>query len=126
MSLEEAQEAALDEHNRLRAFHEGTESLKLSADLCEEAQVRIRTLPRFFLNFRLKAYAELLMNQDRFEHADDLDGIGENLASGWNTSETIVDEAKRSTKGWYDEIEFYDYGNPVFASETGHFTQVID
>ena len=66
------------------------------------------------------------MDEDRFEHADDLDGIGENLASGWNTSETIVDEAKRSTKGWYDEIKDYDYDNPGFASETGHFTQVND
>ena len=48
MSLEEAQEAALDEHNRLRALHEDTEPLKLSADLCEEAQVRIWTLLSFF------------------------------------------------------------------------------
>ena len=47
MSLE-AQEAALKEHNDLRALHENTEPLKLSADLCEEAQVRIWTFSRFF------------------------------------------------------------------------------
>ena len=32
MSLEEAQEAALEEHNRLRALHEDTEPLELCAE----------------------------------------------------------------------------------------------
>ena len=124
MSLEEAQEAALDEHNRLRALHEDTEPLELSADLCEEAQVRIWTLLSFFQK-PLKAYAELLMEENRFEHADDLD-VGENLASATGISETIVDEAKRATKSWYDELEDpgYDFENPGFDGGTGHFTQV--
>ena len=48
MSLEEAQEAALVEHNNLRALHEDTGPLELCANLCEEAQVRIWTLASFF------------------------------------------------------------------------------
>ena len=39
MSLREAQEAGLREHNRLRALHLDTEPLELSNDLCNEAQV---------------------------------------------------------------------------------------
>ena len=39
MSLHEAQEAFLKEHNRLRALHQDTEPLELSDDLCNEAQV---------------------------------------------------------------------------------------
>ena len=39
MSLQEAREAGLKEHNRLRAFHQDTEPLELSDDLCNEAQV---------------------------------------------------------------------------------------
>ena len=126
MSLEEAQEAALEEHNRLRALHEDTEPLELCADLCEEAQVRIWMLASFFKNVLLKAYAELLMGEDRFDHADDLDGVGENLACATGMSETVVEEAVRATKSWYDELEDpgYDYENPGFNGGTGHFTQV--
>jgi len=39
MSLREAQQAFLREHNRLRALHQDTEPLELSNDLCYEAQV---------------------------------------------------------------------------------------
>lgn len=30
-----------------------------------------------------------------------------------------------ATKMWYDEVKDYNYGNPVFAANTGHFTQVV-
>ena len=39
MSLREAQQAFLREHNRLRALHQNTGPLELSNDLCNEAQV---------------------------------------------------------------------------------------
>ena len=43
---------------------------------------------------------------------------GENLAAGYEGGFRPVDV-------WYDEISLYDYDNPGFAEETGHFTQVI-
>ena len=124
MSLEEAQEAALEEHNRLRALHEDTKPLELCADPCEEAQVRIWTLASFFFkNILLKAYAELLMEEDRFDHSTGRVGVGENLASATG-HRTLVEEAERATKSWYNEHSAYDYENPVFDATTGHFTQV--
>ncbi|XP_077985926.1 Golgi-associated plant pathogenesis-related protein 1-like [Glandiceps talaboti] len=59
----------------------------------------------------------------RVEHAHD-NPFGENLAM-----QAVLDSTSISGYGfakmWYDEIQFYDYANPNFASETGHFTQLI-
>ena len=30
-----------------------------------------------------------------------------------------------ATRTWYDEIKFYDFAEPQFSPETGHFTQII-
>ena len=79
---------------------------------------------QIFLNFRLKAYAQLLMDEDRFDHSDN--GVGENLATGTNTSDNILDEAIRSIRDWHDEHQIYDFGNPESDNGTGHFTQVND
>lgn len=47
-------------------------------------------------------------------------GYGENIAwATGNISESAV------VKLWYDEEPLYDYNNPGFSSNTGHFTQVV-
>mmetsp|Transcript_7773 Transcript_7773/g.21166 ORF Transcript_7773/g.21166 Transcript_7773/m.21166 type:complete len:97 (+) Transcript_7773:2-292(+) len=43
---------------------------------------------------------------------------GENLAMGYDSMEAVVD-------AWYKEEKDYDYDNPQFSMETGHFTQVV-
>eukprot|EP01025_Chloroclados_australasicus_P035343 TRINITY_DN3600_c0_g1_i3.p1 TRINITY_DN3600_c0_g1~~TRINITY_DN3600_c0_g1_i3.p1 ORF type:complete len:591 (-),score=56.65 TRINITY_DN3600_c0_g1_i3:881-2653(-) len=49
---------------------------------------------------------------------------GENLyAYGPITSYTMSPEEVMS--GWYNEIDLYDYSNPVFEVATGHFTQIV-
>lgn len=30
-----------------------------------------------------------------------------------------------ATQAWYDEIKDYDWENPGFSMDTGHFTQVV-
>ncbi|XP_070551655.1 uncharacterized protein [Ptychodera flava] len=59
----------------------------------------------------------------RIEHAHD-NPWGENLAM-----QTVVSREDISGYGfvkmWYDEIQYYDYSKPQFASETGHFTQLL-
>lgn len=32
---------------------------------------------------------------------------------------------REATQLWYDEVKDYDYGQPGFAMNTGHFTQVV-
>jgi hypothetical protein len=46
-------------------------------------------------------------------------GVGENLALGHATLEDAI-------RDWYEaEIGAYDFDNPGFAMDTGHFTQVV-
>ncbi len=46
---------------------------------------------------------------------------GENLAAG---SIGALD-AERVVKLWYEEVELYDFADPGFEFETGHFTQLV-
>ena len=72
----------------------------------------------------MKAYAELLMEEHRFDHSTGRVGVGENLASATG-HRTLVEEAERATKSWYNEHSEYDYKNPGSnVAKTGHFTQV--
>ncbi|EWC48719.1 hypothetical protein DRE_00024 [Drechslerella stenobrocha 248] len=51
-----------------------------------------------------------------FEHSGQ--EYGENLAAGYpNVTAAIT--------AWKDEVDEYDYGNPDFSMETGHFTQLV-
>lgn len=55
-----------------------------------------------------------------FEHSGG-DGYGENLAAGsWDTY-GIVD----AVNDWMSEAPDYDYNNPGFSENAGHFTQVV-
>ncbi|MGW0251573.1 CAP family protein [Nocardia goodfellowii] len=51
-------------------------------------------------------------------------GAGENLIGGqgnWGA----VSFVQMATKMWYDEISAYDFDNPGFGMQTGHFTQLV-
>ncbi|KAG0000640.1 hypothetical protein BGZ65_004196, partial [Modicella reniformis] len=43
---------------------------------------------------------------------------GENLAAGHSSFEAAIDS-------WYNEVKLYNYNNPGFSMNTGHFTQVV-
>jgi hypothetical protein len=36
---------------------------------------------------------------------------------------TII--GSKATGAWYNEIKFYNFNQPKFSAETGHFTQVV-
>jgi len=60
-------------------------------------------------------YARVLVSKGDLEHSDG--DYGENLS--------IKCDGSSATDGWYNEVKNYNYGNPVFAQDTGHFTQVV-
>ncbi|GFR83639.1 Golgi-associated plant pathogenesis-related protein 1 [Elysia marginata] len=103
--LDKFREEALIAHNEKRALH-GAPPIKLSAELNNIAQ----------------KYAEILYQKGEFTHSDSSfrNGAGENLAAG---SYEMTGAAV--TDFWYREINKYDWNDPGFKSDTGHFTQVV-
>ncbi|KAG1465082.1 hypothetical protein G6F56_004953 [Rhizopus delemar] len=73
--------------------------------------------PALKWNKKVAAYAQKWSNKCVFEHS--YGGYGENLGLGWaNWGQLIID-------GWYDEYKDYNYSNPGFSDDAGHFTQVV-
>ena len=48
-------------------------------------------------------------------------GAGENLAYNYNKTAPAL----AATDLWYNEVSKYDYNNPGFRQDTGHFTQLV-
>ena len=63
----------------------------------------------------------LRKNQCAFDHDPDTNH-GENLSY---FAPVGSGSAERVVTGWYEEVELYDFSNPGFRFDTGHFTQVV-
>ena len=67
-------------------------------------------------------YSEYLASIEEMKHSGN--GYGENLYYCYASNGICVTGEKASQK-WYDEVSAYDYNNPVFSQDTGHFTQLV-
>ncbi|KAF3933345.1 Ophanin [Dactylella cylindrospora] len=67
-------------------------------------------------NDTLAAAAEDAIAECIFEHSGQ--EYGENLAAGFQNVTAAI-------TAWKDEVEEYDYSDPDFSMETGHFTQLV-
>jgi uncharacterized protein YkwD len=68
-------------------------------------------------NATLQSYAQSYLNSTcDFAHSGG--PYGENLALGCSDAASCVDM-------WGDESAAYDYGDPNFSEQTGHFTQLV-
>ena len=103
--LNAAQQAVLARHNQHRADH-CAPPLQWSPKLAAVAQ---------------QWADQLKQNGCAFEHSQN-SPYGENLSFfapvGSSSPEEVV-------TGWYSEVSEYDYANPAFGMNTGHFTQVV-
>lgn len=80
------------------------------------------------LNASAQAYADKLLSTGVFVHSseEERNGAGENLF--YTLSEFPLEPAvlaARAVEAWYEEVANYDYNNPGFGVDTGHFTQVV-
>ena len=59
-----------------------------------------------------------------FEHEPD-SPYGENLFASWGQGLSEPRAAEAAITAWYNEVGKYDFSNPGFSGETGHFTAVV-
>ncbi|XP_016956504.1 Golgi-associated plant pathogenesis-related protein 1 isoform X1 [Drosophila biarmipes] len=103
MSAQQFEQEVLNAHNSYRAKH-GASPLKLSPKLNQLAS----------------EWAKYLLSRNCMEHRPN-SGFGENIymASGGNL------EGSDAVRSWYEEIRHFNWNNPSFQGNTGHFTQVV-
>ncbi|ODH00769.1 secretion protein [Nostoc sp. KVJ20] len=110
IDLAKLRSAAVSKHNTYRATHKSP-NITISDSLNTSAQ----------------AWAEKIASSGEFEHSTNRNNVGENIYASYSTESTVEPTTLGNTavKEWYDEIKDYNYANPGFSSETGHFTQVV-
>ncbi|WP_280236182.1 CAP family protein [Nocardia cyriacigeorgica] len=102
-------QVGLDAHNNYRARH-GSPAMTLAEDL----------------NDRARQCAEYYADKGTIDHScPHKNGAGENLFMATRGNPDPAHNVEWATQIWYDEISLYDYDKPVFANDTGHFTQVV-
>ena len=69
-------------------------------------------------------WADYLLNNNLFKHSGN-PMYGENLAyfKGYGSNPILI--IQQAINLWYREIDKYDFNNPGFSSETGHFTALV-
>jgi uncharacterized protein YkwD len=66
----------------------------------------------------------LLQNGGALVHSQN-PAYGENLASFRGYPDGTVDLMNMAIRAWYNEGSVYDYDNPGFSAQTGHFTCLV-
>jgi uncharacterized protein YkwD len=109
INLSTFRSTALSQHNTYRNTHNSPD-MTLSDSLNDSAQ----------------NWADYLATNGVFEHSNSSD-VGENIYVSYTTASSVdaANLANQAVTSWYNEVSDYDYANPGFSSETGHFTQVV-
>ncbi|XP_056150413.1 Golgi-associated plant pathogenesis-related protein 1 [Lampris incognitus] len=105
MADESFQQEFLDTHNDYRRTH-GAPPLTLNSDLCAAAQ----------------KWANHIASINTLQHSSTKDGENIYYAS---SSNPIKLTGKEAVENWYGEIKDYQWDQPGFNMNTGHFTQVV-
>ncbi|MBD2292446.1 secretion protein [Anabaena sphaerica FACHB-251] len=112
INLTSLRSASLSKHNGYRSIHRSP-ALTTSNSLDNTAQT----------------WAQYLATNGVFEHStpSQRNNAGENLYVSYTTASSVDSTTLSNTavKKWYDEVSAYNYSNPGFSSQTGHFTQVV-
>jgi len=108
INLNTLRSTALSQHNTYRNTHHSPD-MTLSNSLNNSAQ----------------NWANYLATNGVFEHSNS--DAGENIYVSYTTASSVeaAPLANQAVTSWYNEVSDYDYSNPGFSSQTGHFTQVV-
>ncbi|XP_068724156.1 uncharacterized protein [Montipora capricornis] len=103
----------LNAHNLYRHRHKVPPML-LDRKVCDDAQ----------------RYAAELATKGLFQHAPNLNGMGENLSMGCmygNRGQQSAQNTSKASYAWYNEVcsPGYNFEAPGNQAGTGHFTQVV-
>ncbi|XP_054158101.1 uncharacterized protein LOC128956389 [Oppia nitens] len=105
----------LHAHNVYRSRHQNTEPLVLDQTVIAYARSRCQTISQY--------------NGLSYGHQGLQVGVyGENLywkGGGGGGGGNSAANSNEAVNSWYDEIKFYNWANPGFSMQTGHFTQLV-
>jgi uncharacterized protein YkwD len=71
-----------------------------------------------------QSWSDYLLSSNMFKHSN-TNMFGENLAYFQGYGVDPVTLLKLAIDSWYNEIKLYDFNNPVFSDQTGHFTCLV-
>ena len=73
-----------------------------------------------------QTYTEKIANSGNVKHSNNQykgRDLGENLF--WYFSGSVTLTGTDASQSWYNEVEYYDFNNPGFTNDVGHFTQLV-
>ena len=73
-----------------------------------------------------QTYTEKIANSGNVQHSNNQykgRDLGENLF--WYSSGSVTLTGTDASQSWYNEVEYYDFNNPGFTNDVGHFTQLV-
>ncbi|XP_055379617.1 uncharacterized protein LOC129610872 [Condylostylus longicornis] len=103
MYPKELRQSSLTAHNRFRSLHNCPPLVQNPEldKLAEEWAKHLAEINKLYHRPNSKYGENLYWTSDKYGHVT------------------------MAVQSWYDEMKFYDFSNPNFSSETGHFTQLI-
>ena len=108
IDLDATREDILERHNFYRSKH-------AAENLIRESE--IEAIAQAYTEQLISAGGQLIHSSNEYKNQH----LGENLYGGYN----VGNIGTACVDVWYSEHANYDYNNPGFASNTGHFTQVV-
>ena len=108
LDLDATREKILQRHNYYRAKHQAN-------DLVRESE--IEAIAQSYTNIIIQSGGQLIHSQNEYKNQH----LGENLYTAYN----VKDIGTACVELWYSEEANYNYKKPGFASNTGHFTQLV-
>jgi hypothetical protein len=86
----------------------------------------VHGVPPLVWNESLQAGAQAWSDECVFEHDLNSTGVGENMFAAWDVEDLSPSYVlRKAVDSWYKEVRDYDWNDPEYTPDAGHFTQLI-